>query len=114
MPVPEGPARGGQPASPGTPHRPYRTEQRASTQRRWSPLISSRHQGVPTPTDLQFMVVRLTDTTLDEIRQAGFALVEGFLAPDELKAAQEALWLHFPNPEDYFADPARYADLARS
>jgi hypothetical protein len=46
--------------------------------------------------------------------ERGFALVEGFLAPDELKAAQEALWLHFPTPEDYFADPSRYSDFARS
>jgi hypothetical protein len=58
--------------------------------------------------------VRLSDATLDQVREQGFALVEGFLAPDELKAAQEALWLHFPRPENYFADPARYADYARS
>jgi Phytanoyl-CoA dioxygenase (PhyH) len=63
---------------------------------------------------LQFIVVRLSDATLDEVREQGFALVEGFLAPDELKAAQEALWLHFPRPEDYFADPTRYTDYARS
>ena len=53
------------------------------------------------------------DATLDEVRERGFSLVEGFLTPDELAAAQEALWLHFPRPEDYFADPerahARYA-----
>jgi len=77
-------------------------------------LISFRHQDDPSHTGVQFVVVRLTDTTLDEIRHTGFALVEGFLAPDELKAAQEALWLHFPTPEDYFADPSRYPDLARS
>ena len=71
---------------------------------------SFRHQGDLSPAGLQLPVVRLADTTLDEIRQSGFALVEGFLAPDELKAAQEALWLHFPTPEDYFADPARYPD----
>jgi hypothetical protein len=56
----------------------------------------------------------LSDATLDEVGEQGFALVEGFLAPDELKAAQEALWLHFPTPEDYFADPAAHADYARS
>jgi hypothetical protein len=39
--------------------------------------------------------------------------VEGFLAPAELKAAQEALWLHFPQPEEYVADPARHAEYAR-
>jgi len=34
--------------------------------------------------------------------------VEGFLGPEELAAAQDALWLHFPRPEDYFADPDRF------
>jgi len=58
--------------------------------------------------------VRLTDATLDQVRHQGFALVEGFLAPDELTAAQEALWLHFPKPEDYFADPESYARYAGS
>jgi hypothetical protein len=59
-------------------------------------------------------VVRVPDTNLDEVRDRGFTLVEGFLTPDELKAAQQALWLHFPKPEDYFADPSSYADYARS
>jgi hypothetical protein len=58
--------------------------------------------------------VRLSDAILEKVREEGFALVEGFLAPDELKAAQEALWLHFPRPEDYFAHPTRYSDYARS
>ena len=58
--------------------------------------------------------MRLSDSTLDEIGEQGFALVEGFLGPDELKAAQEALWLHFPKPEDYFADPAAHDQYARS
>jgi hypothetical protein len=49
--------------------------------------------------------MRVSDATLDEIRDRGFALVEGFLSPEELAAAQEALWLHFPRPEEYFADP---------
>jgi hypothetical protein len=58
--------------------------------------------------------VRVPDAALEDVRQRGFALVEGFLGRDELEAAQRALWLHFPPPEDYFADPARYADYARS
>ena len=41
-------------------------------------------------------------------------MVEGFLAPDELKAAQEALWLHFPRPEEYFADPDSHERYRRS
>jgi hypothetical protein len=58
--------------------------------------------------------MRVPDTTLDEVRQRGHALLEGFLDPEELKAAQQALWLHFPTPEDYFAEPQRHADYARS
>jgi hypothetical protein len=57
--------------------------------------------------------VRLSDATLDEIAEQGFAVVEDFLAPDELTAAQEALWLHFPTPAEYFAHPeahGRYGD----
>jgi hypothetical protein len=55
-------------------------------------------------------VVRVADASLDEVRDRGFSLVEGFLAPDELQAARQALWLHFPKPEDYFADPSRYPE----
>ncbi len=39
---------------------------------------------------------------------------EGFLDVDELAAAQEALWRHYPRPEEYFTDPAAHAWLARS
>ena len=49
--------------------------------------------------------MRVPDATLDEVRHQGFSLLEGFLAPDELSAAQEALWRHFPRPEDYFEAP---------
>jgi hypothetical protein len=58
--------------------------------------------------------VRVPDAVLDEVRERGFALIEGFLAPDELKAAQAALWLHFPRPEDYFAQPASFPEYATS
>jgi hypothetical protein len=58
--------------------------------------------------------VRVPDRALDDVHQHGYAIVEGFLAPDELKAAQEALWLHFPRPEDYFADPSRHPTYAES
>jgi hypothetical protein len=56
--------------------------------------------------------VRVPDAALDEVRERGFAIVEGFLAPDELTAAQNALWLHFPRPEEYFADPSAHARYA--
>lgn len=58
--------------------------------------------------------VRVPDAALDELRRRGFALVEGFLDPAELKAAHEALWLHFPRPEEYFADPGSHPAYAGS
>jgi hypothetical protein len=58
--------------------------------------------------------VRVSDNALDELRTRGFCLVEGFLATDELTAAHEALWLHYPRPADYFDDPARFSHLAES
>jgi hypothetical protein len=54
------------------------------------------------------------DRCLTELRERGYLVFEGFLGADELAAAQEALWLHFPRPEEYFADPAAYAWLATS
>ena len=56
----------------------------------------------------------MPDAALDEIREHGYVLVEGFLTPEELHAAQQALALHFPSPEDYFADPAGHAQYAAS
>ncbi len=56
--------------------------------------------------------MRVPDAALDEVRERGFSLVEGFLPPEELKAAQDALWLHYPRPDEYFADPARYSAYA--
>jgi hypothetical protein len=58
--------------------------------------------------------MRVSDSTLDEVRTRGFSLVEGFIGPEELAAAREALWLHFPRPEDYFADPGAFAHYASS
>lgn len=58
--------------------------------------------------------MRVPDAALDEVRERGFSLVEGFLSRDELAAAQDALRLHYPTPEDYFADPARYAQYGTS
>lgn len=49
--------------------------------------------------------MRVPDATLDEVRQQGFSLLTDFLAPHEVEAAQRALWKHFPEPDDYFADP---------
>jgi hypothetical protein len=56
--------------------------------------------------------MRVPDRCLAELRQRGYLVFEGFLEADELAAAQEALWLHYPRPEEYFADPAAHAWLA--
>jgi hypothetical protein len=56
--------------------------------------------------------VRVSDEALDQVRERGYALVEGFLDPDELQAARQALWLHFPTPEEYFSEPDRYSQYA--
>jgi hypothetical protein len=56
--------------------------------------------------------MRVPDRCLADLRQQGYLVFEGFLDADELAAAQEALWLHYPRPEEYFADPAAHAWLA--
>jgi len=56
--------------------------------------------------------MRVPDRCLADLRERGYLLFEGFLEADELAAAQEALWLHYPRPEVYFADPAAHAWLA--
>jgi hypothetical protein len=58
--------------------------------------------------------MRVSDSTLDEVRTRGFSLMEGFIGPEELAAAREALWLHFPRPEEYFGDPGAFAHYASS
>ena len=57
--------------------------------------------------------MRVPDHNLDELRERGFTIVEEFLAPHELKAAQEALWLHYPRPEEYFADPSAHHEYTQ-
>ena len=56
--------------------------------------------------------MRVPDANLDEVRAHGFTIVEGFLAPDELRAAKQALSLHFPTPEDYFGAPTEHPRYA--
>jgi len=58
--------------------------------------------------------MRVPDATLAQVRERGFALMVGFLGDAELQAAREALWLHFPRPQDYFADPGDHAHYASS
>ena len=56
--------------------------------------------------------MRVPDATLAQVRERGFALMVGFLGEAELQAAREALWLHFPRPQEYFADPGGFAHYA--
>jgi phytanoyl-CoA dioxygenase PhyH len=58
--------------------------------------------------------MRVPDATLAEVRERGFSLLEGFLSEEELRAAQDALWLHFPRPDEYFAEPGRFARFSAS
>jgi hypothetical protein len=58
--------------------------------------------------------VHVPEAALDDVREHGFVLVENFLTSEELSAAQQALWLHFPTPDEYFADPASYPHYATS
>lgn len=57
--------------------------------------------------------MHISDETLERVRLDGFAVVEGFLAPDELAAARTGLFEIFPTPDAYFADPDAYAHLVR-
>ena len=58
--------------------------------------------------------MRVPDQCVSELRERGHLVFEGFLGPEELKVAQEALWLHYPRPEDYFSNPSAHASLATS
>jgi hypothetical protein len=51
---------------------------------------------------------------LAEIWDRGYTVVEGFVDPETLSQAREALWSVYPRPEDYFADPSQHPKLARS
>jgi hypothetical protein len=58
--------------------------------------------------------VKVPDRNLRELREQGFTIVEGFLGADELEPAQEALWLHYPRPDEYFAEPSAHQEYART
>jgi Phytanoyl-CoA dioxygenase (PhyH) len=58
--------------------------------------------------------MRVPDDRLAELRERGHLLFEGFLDADEMAAAQVALWLHYPRPEEYFTESAAHAWLATS
>lgn len=58
--------------------------------------------------------MRASDTHLGELRENGFTLIENFLEPELLKAAQAGLWDVFPTPEAYHANPEEYGSFGKS
>ncbi|HEY4943395.1 MAG TPA: phytanoyl-CoA dioxygenase family protein [Rhizomicrobium sp.] len=58
--------------------------------------------------------MQVPDSKLAEIWDRGFTVVEGFIDPQSLREAQEALWTIYPRPEEYFADPAKYPQFEKS
>jgi hypothetical protein len=57
--------------------------------------------------------MRVSDKNLEEVWEQGFTIVENFLDPQTLAAAQEAMWQIFPKPGDYFKAPEEHAALTR-
>ena len=49
--------------------------------------------------------MHISNDHLDEVRTQGFTVMEGFVEPDLLQAAQNNLWEIYPRPDDYFRDP---------
>ena len=78
------------------------------------PARTTRSTPVQVSRRIIVAAVKVPDRNLHELREQGFTIVEGLLAPDELKAAQEALWLHYPRPEEYFADPSAHEEYTRN
>ncbi len=59
-------------------------------------------------------MAKVSDARLAEVWDRGFTTIEGFVAGERLKAAQDALWAYFPRPEAYFADPAAHPKYGKS
>jgi hypothetical protein len=58
--------------------------------------------------------MHVPDANVAELHERGFTSVEGFLEPEELRAAQDGLWLIFPRPEEYFGYPAVFPTFSGS
>jgi hypothetical protein len=58
--------------------------------------------------------MHLPDASLQQLESDGFTIVPGFLADDELRLAQAALWDVYPTPEQYHAKPGEFAQFAAS
>ena len=58
--------------------------------------------------------VRVSDEALAEIDSQGFVIVPGFLSANEVAAACAGLFTVFPPPDEYHADPEKYAAFGTS
>jgi len=58
--------------------------------------------------------VKVPDRCVTDLRERGYFVFEGLLGADELTAAQDALWLHYPTPAQYFTEPGAHAWLAEN
>ncbi|MDX2055616.1 MAG: phytanoyl-CoA dioxygenase family protein [Polyangiaceae bacterium] len=56
--------------------------------------------------------MRIPEMKLAEVWDRGFSVIEGFLDKETLKEAQEGLWSLYPRPEEYFANPEKYAKFS--
>ena len=57
--------------------------------------------------------MRVPEGNLAQVWDRGFTIVENFLEPETLAAAQQALWEIYPRPEDYFRAPEEHPELSR-
>ena len=57
--------------------------------------------------------MHISDDVLAAVRSDGYAVMEGFLAADEVAAARAGLFDEFPQPDDYFAEPQKYRHLVK-
>ena len=55
--------------------------------------------------------MRIPDDTLTHLNTHGYAVVPGFLTPDELAAARSNFFRYFPPPRELWAAPQRYPHI---
>ena len=58
--------------------------------------------------------MKISATHVKQVADEGYAIIENFLEPKWLAAAQDALWDIYPRPADYFASPGDYEKLGAS
>jgi hypothetical protein len=56
----------------------------------------------------------IASTHVDAVLRDGWTVIPDFVTGERLREAQEALWLHYPRPSEYFTDPSRFPELQGS